>query len=125
MMVATCQEVMEQEDHEARIGADPEYAFKHRAASIYGDLREFEQFLDDFQITPLIARELLRAINEVENALLPTPEVACIAKSEEDVVRLSRRNVSIRRSRHALREAVSRIKAEIDEKIAYAVENGK
>jgi len=98
-MVATCQEVMEQENHEARLRDDPAYAVENRAALVYGDLREFEQFLDDFQIVPLISRELLRA-----------------------VCNIGRGGVH---SANAVNEAVFRIKAEIDAKIVHAVENGK
>lgn len=90
---------MEQEDHKARLRDDPAYAIEHRAELIYGDLREFEQFLEDFQVVPLISRELLRAVCNIGRSGI--------------------------HSANAINESVFRIKAEIDAKIAYAVENGK
>ena len=64
-MTDTSQELAEQAAHEQRMRDDIEYAIQFRKDEVYGDLVNFQQFMDDYQMNDQIARELLRALCNV------------------------------------------------------------
>lgn len=99
-MTDTCDELAQQVTHEKRIREDIEYAIQHRKDEVYSDLVNFQQFMDDYQMDKEIARELLRALCNVE-----------YAKRYPD------------QSPYAVLDAISNIKDEIDAKIKYIERN--
>ena len=97
-MTDTCDELAQQATHEKRMREDIEYAIQFRKDEVYSDLVNFQQFMDDYQMDDQIARELLRALCNVDYAYLN------------------------RNDKSAL-DALSNIKAEIDAKIEYIERN--
>jgi hypothetical protein len=94
----TCDELAANEIHEQRMRDDIEYAIQFRKDEVYGDLVNFHQFMDDYQMNDQIARELLRALCNVE----------FMHKSSGGL---------------AVMDAISNIKNEIDAKIEYLEKN--
>lgn len=97
-MTDTSLELAQQADHERRLAEDLEYAIQHKKDEIYGDLVNFQQFMEDYQMNDEIARELLRALCNVDYA-----------------------QHGVDRMRHAVLDALSNIKDELDAKIANIV----
>jgi hypothetical protein len=99
-MTDTCVELSEHAIHERRMRDDLEYAIQFRKDEVYGDLINFQQFMDDYQMDDQIARELLRALCNVD---------------------MGQRGAE--RARNAVLDAVKNIKDEIDAKIKYVEMN--
>lgn len=98
-MTDTCDELAANEIHEQRMRDDIEYAIQFRKDEVYGDLINFQQFMDDYQMNDQIARELLRALCNI--SAFPKNELG----------------------RMAALIALSNIKDEIDAKIEYLEKN--
>ena len=96
-MTDTCDELAQKATHEKRMREDIEYAVQFRKDEVYGDLVNFQQFMDDYQMYDQIARELLRALCNVQYHGV--------------------------RDNKAVIDALSNIKDEIDAKIEYIERN--
>ena len=94
-MTDTCDELAQQATHEKRMREDIEYAIQFRKDEVCSDLVNFQQFMDDYQMDDQIARELLRAL--------------C--------------NLEFQTNREYALDALSNIKDEIDAKIEYIERN--
>lgn len=95
----TNDENKQQSIHEERMKNDVEYATQFISDSVYDDLPSFIEFMEENEMLPIIARELLRALNNSN-----TPDITGV-----------RHNAVI--------DALSNIKIEIAAKIQYIAEN--
>jgi hypothetical protein len=86
--------------HEKRMREDIEYAIQFRKDEVYSDIINFQQFMDDYQMDDQIARELLRALCNVDYA-----------------------QNGVEKMKLAVIDAISNIKNEIDAKIEYLEKN--
>jgi hypothetical protein len=96
----TSQELAEQAAHEKRLETDIEYAIDFRKQEIYEDLVNFQEFMADYQMYEQVARELLRALCNIDAAM---------------------HNKHM--GQYSVIDALSNIKDEIDAKIANTVRN--
>ena len=101
-MTDTCDELVQRATHEQRMREDIEYAVQFRKDEVYGDLVNFQQFMDDYQMDDQIARELLRALCNI----------AIVHRTSNSID-----------NGCAVLDAISNIKDEIDAKIEYVERN--
>lgn len=121
----TKDENKQQEIHEEKLRTDIEYATQWLMDSIYDDLPSFEMFVEDYQMFPNISREFLRALTNINNANKPIVDIDCIelaGASQDEIQIISARNLTIKNSKHAVCEAITRIKDEFDSKIKLIIE---
>ena len=120
----TADENLQQAAHEKMMRTDPEYALKHHSENIYQDLANFKDFVDGNEAFYLIAAELLRALCQIENANRATVDLdnPGLGLSDQETMAVVKRNISIKRSRHAVMEAVTRMKIAMDAKIEHCFE---
>lgn len=118
----TSDELKAQSGHEEKLRHDPEYRENFRMEIIYGDLNEFKDFMNDYQLMDVIASELLRAINQSQNANRVIGYIS--ANTPEELEKALARRKSINISRDAVLQAITRIKHELDAKISFISERG-
>jgi hypothetical protein len=105
-------EMQQQEAHDKRIREDLDYAIQCKEREVYWDLRSFQEFMEEHEIMPLIASQLMRAICN-------TPMASRNGGPSGEL------NDRILRARLAVVDSMAEVKNEIDRKIIESVERAR